>query len=79
MLFVRDNRVLKQIIHDIEKPDFLWEGSFVECLSREEKKIYVEYDFLHLIFLSLSKILHSMMKLCLIYHTSLIMSYAFDI
>jgi len=45
MLFVRDNRVLKQIIHDIEKPDFLWEGSFVECLSREEKKIYVEYDF----------------------------------
>lgn len=45
MLYVRDNRVLKQIIHDIEKPDFLWEGSFVECLSREEKKIYVEYDF----------------------------------
>ena len=45
MLFVRDNRVLKQIIHDIEKPDFLWEGSFVECLSREEKKIYIEYDF----------------------------------
>lgn len=45
MLYVRDNRVLKQIIHDIEKPDFLWEGSFIECLSREEKKIYVEYDF----------------------------------
>ncbi|MFC0343831.1 hypothetical protein ACFFH5_06445 [Epilithonimonas hispanica] len=45
MLFVRKNRVLKQIIHDIEKPDFLWEGSFVECLSGEEKKTYVEYDF----------------------------------
>ena len=59
MLFVRDNRVLKQIIHDIEKPDFLWEGSFVECLSREEKKIYVEYDFSSFNILEFIKILHS--------------------
>lgn len=44
MLFVRDNSLLKQIIHEIESSHFLWEGSFIECLSHEEKRKYAEFD-----------------------------------
>lgn len=40
MLLIRDNPFLKQIIREIDIPDFLWNSSFIEYLSGEERNKY---------------------------------------
>ena len=44
MLLIRDNPFLKQIIREIDIPDFLWNSSFIECLSKDERYKYAEFD-----------------------------------
>ncbi|WP_312082546.1 hypothetical protein [Epilithonimonas hominis] len=44
MHLIRNNPFLKKIVHEIDSPDFLWNSSFIECLTKDERNKYSVFD-----------------------------------